>query len=739
MARKHIFLVLAIVVIIFSLVLVGLSFYAAQHRTARPETSPPQILSRSKEIRGDVPEGQDIEKEFDEYQEALIDWKKNISSKDVEKDVAGFFLRIVDKRFNTIDTYERIVNPIWKAKPELVDEYGEAIKRHPWPKEDPYGAHERNIRMVLEEIERAREPRVAITDPKVRMYVDEFFGKFVEFGGFAGIDSREVALRIVSDADKSKEETIKEYIAALRQHPWPLYDDCGRDYIKFPLFLLDNPEERRGFLQRLEAKRKGQYEIKPVALKIARANVEEFFKKLNSTRSEDKKEDIHFAFWDEAHFRSYEYYLLALKEREPWPLSEEDQEETGFIVRSYTDPDIQPYTWEDGVALDHFNLELAFREGYPQYRQAARECVEELFEGIMSESKKEMKEAGKRFLDKIQQPEMFNEDFFYECELAFRQHPRPIWGKRRQIFWEARNEFYELQAEIVTGRIAKKAEEFLKGIVSKDPLRRKEAIFLLLPKFLPLAVIDESEDLIPAIRKHPLPEDEEAKARIETVIKCFEEQADFFSKRWRKVASPCGDEGRVIDDGLAVSNRLAAAMVWAGEGYFKVDHWPSIVRDENRPLIDRFWAAFYLAKYYLFFDTFASEGKIDLSEFEPDERPMVEAMIELGGKFEKEIERLRAGEDEKIIFWIDLGLAHQEVLQDFRPYVPALLKALESEHLFFRIISQKRLEELTGQQFPLDPTDPPELRAPAIAQWQRWWEENKDKFHYDPMKDRLVQ
>jgi len=116
-----------------------------------------------------------------------------------------------------------------------------------------------------------------------------------------------------------------------------------------------------------------------------------------------------------------------------------------------------------------------------------------------------------------------------------------------------------------------------------------------------------------------------------------------------------------------------------------------------------------------------------------------EVVKELRGKFEKEVERLRADEDKTIVFLIELALACQErSAKDIKPYVPALLKALESDYLYFRILSQKRLEELSGQEFPLDPTDPPELRAPAIKEWQEWWKENKDKLRYDTMRRRLV-
>jgi hypothetical protein len=326
--------------------------------------------------------------------------------------------------------------------------------------------------------------------------------------------------------------------------------------------------------------------------------------------------------------------------------------------------------------------------------------------------------------------------------LAFVYVPGPAFWDEADVAYMTEQKMEELLAkaaveEIVVPEFPPEVEAFFKGIASEDPLERKEAAFMLLPEFIIQGIEDQSQESLRAIKWYPFPEDEMAKKRLETVLKVFEEQADFFSDRWWTLASPSGNEEHALDETGTTSQWMAAIMFMAKDGLFKVDHWPSIIRDKNRPLMDRFFAAYYLAKYYSFLDASTGKGEIALSAVRPQEWPMFKAMIELRGKFEKEIERLRADEDKTLEFLIDLGFAHQQFPQDFRPYVPALLKALESDYLFFRIISQKRLEELTGQQFPLDPTDPAELRASAIAQWQKWWQENKDKLHYYAMKDRL--
>lgn len=157
-------------------------------------------------------------------------------------------------------------------------------------------------------------------------------------------------------------------------------------------------------------------------------------------------------------------------------------------------------------------------------------------------------------------------------------------------------------------------------------------------------------------------------------------------------------------------------------------------------LTDRFWEIYYLAHYYC--DPYLRPEKIDFAEVvDVGITGLTEEVItELRGKFEKKIERLRADEDKQVSFLMQLGLAYQYGIPGFPRgglFVPAAIEGLENDYLFFRLLSQGYLQAITRKKFDLDPTDPAELRAPAIKQWQKWWEENKDKLHYDRMKDRL--
>ncbi len=61
--------------------------------------------------------------------------------------------------------------------------------------------------------------------------------------------------------------------------------------------------------------------------------------------------------------------------------------------------------------------------------------------------------------------------------------------------------------------------------------------------------------------------------------------------------------------------------------------------------------------------------------------------------------------------------------------IPALLEGLRGQSFVERNDAQQALLLLTRanpQEFCLDPTDPPALRAPAIQRWETWWAQNKD-------------
>jgi len=202
------------------------------------------------------------------------------------------------------------------------------------------------------------------------------------------------------------------------------------------------------------------------------------------------------------------------------------------------------------------------------------------------------------------------------------------------------------------------------------------------------------------------------------------------------VSSPSGKAEETPEEMPTMSQRLAVWTQMGLEDKFKIDHWPSIIRDKRRPLLERFWAAYYLAFYSLGLSQIPTTP--DFSELPPEEISEAEnitaKMRELGQKLNNEVKMLLAEEDETITFLLELNGG----VKDTDALIRAFIKGLGSNYLYFRILSQHRLEEFTKQQFPLDPSDPPELRAPAIAQWQKWWEENKDKLRYDPMKDLLV-
>lgn len=59
--------------------------------------------------------------------------------------------------------------------------------------------------------------------------------------------------------------------------------------------------------------------------------------------------------------------------------------------------------------------------------------------------------------------------------------------------------------------------------------------------------------------------------------------------------------------------------------------------------------------------------------------------------------------------------------------VPMLIEGLRHDDFQIRWDAQLALEEVTGQVFCIDPTDPLSVRASGIQQWERWWRTTRGK------------
>ena len=687
-------------------------------------------------------------------------------SREVRKNVEKFIGDVIKApdSWSLQELYKEFVTLVWQEKdPEVLDQYLAAFREYPWPKarysldnfpsdlagycvsykydppgwpESPY--HWKIIQWAIEEIERAKRPRIPVS-AEVRRNLEEYFNPFKD----TVFNYR--CARVLDLAVNSGEEVIiKEYAAAIRGQAWPVncpgpqVTDLGHCYFRldaeFLLHLLEHPKEREAYFDRLEAKKTGNFQLTP----IVRKNVEIYLKGMSELKNERERSNFNFFFWADARLFSSQYWYVKAVKEVPWPEDKQVQQEIQW--------EIDYAVKEKEIEREHFEMEKMLWVGFPEYRDRARKDVEQFYLDLtQAKSAREGEKVTQKFLDEIAgSGKNLNARLLYEYILAFRYVPQPLFGSPDTAVGNTVPKLDDLLAKAAVEEIERpefppEVEEFFKLMASKDILERKKAAFMLLPKLLPYAVIDKSVELMRHIRRHPLPEEPKARKRVEAILKVFGEQEDFFYDRWLEVASPAGKAHMVVDVAGLFSQRFVAVLSMADADLFKGDHWPSIIKDKDRPLIDRFWAAYYLAHYYC--DPHFRPEEMDFAELADVITGLTEAVVkEIRGNLEEEVERLRADEDKTIVFLIELALACQErSAKDIKPYVPALLKALESDYLYFRIISQKRLEELTRQQFPLDPTDPAELRAPAIKQWKKWWEENKDKLHYDRMKDQLLQ
>lgn len=651
-------------------------------------------------------------------------------SRQARKNVEQFFEGLEEiPPWMQIDAYEELNKSIWKADSKVLDEYRIAIKQHPWPEDEQ---RRQLIWWILEEIERAKMPPVKVSH-EVNEKVEGLFDKW---------DTADVAIELLHIVQELDEESLKEYIAAVRQHPWP-GGEYHREHVEFLLYLLENPAARNGYSERLEAIKSGKFEIRPTALEIARRNFEDYPAELTSQEKRFRRvfpesifdEELWMVLrrvlWDEVSrgYRPYEY-IKVIKEM-PWP---EDEE-----IRELITSELEYYSEPETIERDHFRLELRLWKGYPQYREEARKDAEEFFKGILSPDQKERDKAAQEFLNKVcAAGEVPNPGRLYEYKLALGDHPLPLKREMRDITSRVQEELIELPKRAMKfAEIKREVEPFFQAIISGKPLERKEAIMAVVG--MPWASPPETKpsEYIKVLQEHPWPEEEKSRRKIEMVLQVLKEQDDFFSERWAVVASPSGNADEVPDKQPHPSQRVVHALFMAKGGEIKIEHWPSLIKDENRPLMDRLWAAFYLDRYYVEFSLFKKPVAVEVSEVE---KLLAKAAAETAEKWEPYIEEILQSPDKTTRLLLCLSLTFPgDHYEDKKSLIPGLLDGLENENLYLRLLSQDYLEKLTDQQFPLDPTDAAELRAPAIKQWQKWWEENKDKLRYDRMKDRLVQ
>lgn len=890
MAKKPILVVFTIVVVFAGLGLIRLAFSAEKQQAAGSAESPSERPSF------------DDFRDYKDYEKARFKWLRNADPEDVEKNVEELFTG----RFYTSEPYIRIAYAIWKASPETLDRYEEAIRKHPCSQE-AYGFPNWSIRMALEEIGRAGEPRVAISNPTVKAYVNEFFGTFRDFGPVARFDSDEVALKIISDGEVSKEETVKEYVTALKQHPWPQNEEernlvwwtleevekAGRpksavspsikqiveEYFaeRFDrdatrkliteaystleksgeqglkewavavqqhrwsrgsgaaciLDLLKHPEKLRNFHEKLQA-----WKMEPVEVsEIVRCNVDKFLKAALKASEEEQEELLDII---ESEFDRHELLPQYLRVFEEHPLAKDNRlknlmEDIWYFPLNASNIERvlhygKLWRWSPGPATvrkdveDFFNylesqhkgtrgfayarlmhkvvqfedqryhqiptlpsinayikalrehpwpedhesqqiikkllseLELLKRraEGLEERRKIAKKEIDEFFEAVQSPSKDEREKASQKLLQSVAGPNKrpsYAVVRLYEDVIDEHPHPLPIgegkdkgisasinlvWEKIYAMHWDSEALDRIWPGEGMPRVVQEDAAKFFKGIISGEPLERKEVILRVLIELRPYIHQTAPLEYMEAIQKHPWPEDEVTKKKIEMVLEVLRAKDDFYANRWSVVASPVGDADMVPDSAPTQSQRHAWAFGAAVQGKVDILYWPSIIKDENRPLMDRLWAAFYLARYYSLFSL--CQGPLPPDIFE-EEKLMYTAAAEAAKNWKPYVDGLLDSSDKTIRLLMHLGFASPWCLwsTDKKIHVPDILNGLENENMYVRFLAQDYLEKLTGEQFPLDPTDPAELRAPAIKQWQKWWEENKDKLHYDSMRRRLVQ
>ena len=289
--------------------------------------------------------------------------------------------------------------------------------------------------------------------------------------------------------------------------------------------------------------------------------------------------------------------------------------------------------------------------------------------------------------------------------------------------------------------IKEEVDEFFRVIINSNPYKRKEGMLKVLGTPGGFVDINKPQQYINEIRKRRWPGDEATKAKIEMVLKVLEDQNDFFNNRWEQVSSPTGNAEDTPEKFNTQSGRTMAAMCMAAQEKYEKEHWPSIIRDKKRKPLDRFYAAFYLARFYIntYYGTCSELTLVGDIPFEASEK---EALVEAGHQFHWEVLRLCADKDREVSFLMQLDLAHQRYFHNVFPgrgdFVPAAIDGLDNDYLYFRLLSQEYLEQITGQKFDLDPTDPPEIRASGVEKWREWWRDNKYDLYYDPWSERLL-